>query len=102
MSSPARLDQEQASPTYGPPRSTMATELLNVTQELDVGLRAEKANLSRDVLLWQRWVRYLAFGTLVLLSLIFGAVSSEALVPLAVLAGSYVAVVMGTAWLLQR
>jgi diguanylate cyclase (GGDEF)-like protein len=102
MSSPVRLEQEQTSSTYRPPRSTIATELLNVTQELNVGLRAEKANLTRDVLLWQRWVRYLAFGTLVLLSLVFGAVSPEALVPLAVLAGSYVAVVMGMAYVLQR
>lgn len=102
MSSPVRLEEEQTSYGPGPRRSTVATELLNVTQELNVGLRAEKANLTRDVLLWQRWVRYLAFGTLVLLSLVFGAVSTQALVPLAILAGSYVAVVMGTAYLLQR
>ena len=62
MSSPVRLEQEQATQTYGPRRSTVATELLNVTQELNIGLQAEKANLTRDVLLWQRWVRWTAPG----------------------------------------
>ena len=102
MTSPARLERADTAETQAPRRPTGAHELLKITMELNAGLRAEKARLIRDVLLWQRWLRYLAFGTLVLMSLVLGAVSSEALIPLAILAGGYVAFVMGSAWLLQR
>ena len=102
MSSPARLERPELTETGAPYRSSVATELLTITTELDAGLRFEQANLCRDVLLWQRWVRYLAIGTMVLLALLFGAISQSALLPLALVAGAYVGVVLLTTWMLRR
>jgi diguanylate cyclase (GGDEF)-like protein len=102
MSTPAQLAAAETADPVGPRRSTAAIELQKVTSELGAGLREEKAVLWREVVLWQRWVRYLAFGTLVLLSLVFGRVTGPALLPLTILAGAYVTIVMGTAWLLLR
>ncbi len=77
-------------------------ELPTVSVELGEALLDEQAILRCEVLLWQRWVRYLALGAMVLLSLVFGSTEEDALLPLAIVAVSYVAIVMGTAWILQR
>jgi diguanylate cyclase (GGDEF)-like protein len=73
-----------------------------VPVELGKALLAEQATLRREVLLWQRWVRYLALGATVLLSILLGSNVQAALIPLAVLSGAYVAVVMTTSWTLRR
>lgn len=71
-----------------------------VSVELGEALLIEQANLRREVLLWQRWVRYLALGAMVLLSLAFSATMQQAFTPLALLAGAYVGVVVATSWAL--
>jgi diguanylate cyclase (GGDEF)-like protein len=73
-----------------------------ISVELGEALLGEQAKLRCEVLLWQRWVRYLALGTMVLLSLVFGSFAPKALLPLAFVAGGYVAVVMLTSWILQK
>jgi diguanylate cyclase (GGDEF)-like protein len=73
-----------------------------VSVELGEALLVEQANLRREVLLWQRWVRYLALGAMVLLSLFFSSTMQDALTPLALLAGGYIGVVLSTAWALER
>jgi diguanylate cyclase (GGDEF)-like protein len=70
--------------------------------ELEGALRVEDGDLTRDILLWQQWIRYLALGTLVLTSLVFGELRSTALILLSVLAVAYVGIVMGTTWWLRR
>ena len=70
--------------------------------ELGEALLAEQATLRREVLLWQRWVRYLALGALVVLSLVLGSNVPRALLPLAILSLAYVGVVMSTSWILRR
>jgi diguanylate cyclase (GGDEF)-like protein len=77
-------------------------ELPMVSVELGEALLVEQANLRREVLLWQRWVRYLALGAMVLLSLIYSSTMQDALVPLALLATGYVGVVFSTSWALDR
>lgn len=72
-----------------------------VSPELSRALIEERNKLRCEVLLWQRWVRYLAIGTLVLLSLVFGTnITADAILPLTVLAVAYVGVVMSTSWIL--
>jgi diguanylate cyclase (GGDEF)-like protein len=73
-----------------------------VSVELGEALLIEQANLRREVLLWQRWVRYLALGAMVLLSLTFSSTMQHAFTPLALLAGAYVGVVVATSWALGR
>jgi diguanylate cyclase (GGDEF)-like protein len=73
-----------------------------VSVELGEALLVEQANLRREVLLWQRWVRYLALGAMVLLSLLYSSTMQGALTPLALLASGYIGVVFSTAWVLDR
>jgi len=73
-----------------------------VSVELGEALLIEQAKLRREVLLWQRWVRYLALGAMVLLSLVFSSTMQDALTPLALVAGAYVGVVVATSWALGR
>jgi diguanylate cyclase (GGDEF)-like protein len=78
-------------------------ELPLVSPELTRTLLDDRNQLRVEVLLWQRWVRYLALGTLVLVSLVFGAdVVGAALLPLAVLSVAYVGVVMSTSYILRH
>jgi len=77
-------------------------ELPLISMELGMALARDQHKLRAEVLLWQRWVRYLALGTLVLLTLTFGSTQSSAVIPMGALALGYVGVVMITAWLLQR
>jgi diguanylate cyclase (GGDEF)-like protein len=105
MSSPLRSTEQHDTPAFPLPVDGMEVtrELPLVSPELSRALIDERNNLRCEVLLWQRWVRYLAVGTLVLLSLVFGTeVMAAAIVPLIVLAVAYVGVVMSTAWILQH
>ncbi|HEX3867792.1 MAG TPA: GGDEF domain-containing protein [Gemmatimonadaceae bacterium] len=68
--------------------------------ELGVALRSDRDTLRREVLLWQRWVRYLALGTMVLLTLVFSPSPASAFIPLSAIAIGYVAIVLGTTWML--
>jgi diguanylate cyclase (GGDEF)-like protein len=85
-----------------PPTMRVTQELPMVSVELGEALLAEQANLRREVLMWQRWVRYLALGAMVLLSLLYSSTMQAALTPLALLASGYIGVVFSTAWILDR
>jgi diguanylate cyclase (GGDEF)-like protein len=92
-----------------PPNVPLTPTTMRVTQELPMlplelgeALLAEQATLRREVLLWQRWVRYLALGALVVLSLVLGSNVPRALIPLAVLSVAYLGVVMSTSWILRN
>jgi diguanylate cyclase (GGDEF)-like protein len=105
MSSLLRPTEPPETPAFTLPADAIEVtrELPLVSPELSRALIDERNGLRREVLLWQRWVRYLALGTLVLLSLVFGAdVIAAAFVPLTVLAVAYVGVVMSTSWILLR
>jgi diguanylate cyclase (GGDEF)-like protein len=103
MSSPLRTPEKPDTPPFPMPVEGLAVtrELPLVSPELSRTLLDDRSKLRVEVLLWQRWVRYLALGTLVLLSLVFGAsVVGSALLPLAVLSVAYVGVVMSTSYIL--
>src|SRR4051812_46655164 len=103
MSSPVRAEREETAPlplTTGTMRVTQELPMISV--ELGEALFNEQAKLRCEVLLWQRWVRYLALGAMVLLSLVFGSGVENALIPLAALSVGYIGVVLCTAWILQH
>ena len=103
MSSPLASSEQDETPAFPLPVDgiEVTRELPLVSPELSRALIDERNTLRCEVLLWQRYVRYLALGTLVLLSLVFGTdVMAAALLPLAVLAVAYVGVVMSTSWIL--
>ncbi len=104
MSTSVRAPREVTSPL---PRTTgtmrVTQELPMVSVELGQALLNEQAKLRGEVLLWQRWVRYLALGAMILLSLLFGGSGmQEALVPIGVLSVAYIGVVLSTSWILQH
>lgn len=99
MISPARLERD--STTLAPPRSSTATGS-PVIPDVQSLLRVEQANLRRDVLLWQRWVRYLAVGTLALLCLAYGSPGRAALIPIVIVAGAYYGIVLATSAIVRR
>jgi len=101
MTSPARLERADDT-VLAPSTSYQTTADLPVVVVDPVALRLEQANLRRDVLLWQRWVRYLAIGTMVLLSLVFGSASQAAYLPITLIAAGYYAIVLSTAMIVRR
>lgn len=88
--------------TLTPPAARVTQELPLISAELSEALLVERATIRCEVLLWQRWVRYLALGAMVLLTLLFSSTVQDALLPLAVIAAGYVGVVMSTAWILEH
>jgi diguanylate cyclase (GGDEF)-like protein len=109
MSSSIRLERNEskpaptdAPPVTQPPTMRVTQEMLAVSADLRETLLKEQASLRREVLLWQQWVRYLALGAMVLLSLLLGSSVQNALAPLAILASAYVGIVVLTSWLLRR
>lgn len=97
------LDAER-DPSFNPPGDAArgTAEYPAVPPELRDALHREQTSLNREVVIWQRWVRYLALGAMLLLSVAFGSSVQAALVPIAVIAVCYTAVVMSTAWILRR
>lgn len=104
MSSSVRVEREEPS---GPVSSSsmaaarVTQELPMITPELGQALLAEQAKLRGEVLLWQRWVRYLGLGVMVVLTLVLGSTAVAALVPLAILAAAYLGVVTWTSAVLR-
>lgn len=72
---------------------------------LDEALRQDQAELQREVLLWQRWIRYAAAIALVGAGLLVRRESTSdprGTVLVAALAAAYVTLVWSSAWLLAR
>src|SRR3954469_14868641 len=102
MPSSARAEREVPPIASLTPPTLRAQELPTLSPELGDALLGEQAKLRCEVLLWQRWVRYLALGAMVLLSLVLGSNVQSALVPLALLSAAYVGVVISTSWVLRH
>ena len=102
MASPNLIVRDDEPMALSPLTMRVTQELPMVSVELGEALLVEQANLRREVLLWQRWVRYLALGAMVLLSLLYSSTMQDALIPLALLAGGYIGVVLSTAWALEN
>jgi diguanylate cyclase (GGDEF)-like protein len=102
MSSPARVAREEPLTSITPSATRVTQELPLVSPELGEALLVERGELRCQVLLWQRWVRYLALGAMVLFTLVFSTTAQDALWPLGLIAAGYVGVVMSTAWILEH
>lgn len=99
MTSTARAERNDSAVN---PLARVTQELPLVSAELGETLLRDQGALRREVLLWQRLVRYLAIGTLVLLWLAFGASVEQSVLPIAIVAVGYVALVMLTGWALGK
>src|SRR5436309_2331750 len=97
MSTTARFEREENAPRP----AALTQEVPLVSAELRAALLDDQAQVRREVIIWQRWVRYLALGTMVLLTLVFSRSGQTAFLPLGVLAAAYASVVLATTWLLR-
>jgi diguanylate cyclase (GGDEF)-like protein len=71
--------------------------------EISEALSRDQAALQREVILWQRWMRQLAVLFFLLATLVFGAARRDVvLLPSIVVAGAYLACVLGTTWWVKR
>ena len=93
---------EETTQSLGEPARRVTQELASPFTDLPEAIAAERAAMQREVLLWQRWVRYAAIVALLVLSFAFGSIDTPALVPLAIIVVCYTSVVMSTAWLLRH
>lgn len=59
------------------------------TAQLRAALHRDQVDLQREVVIWQRWVRYAAFGMLAGLTLAFGRLDRGAMLPLTAVAAAY-------------
>lgn len=98
MSSTIPLEGE-TTPNVG---SDSSQEWPGHTAQLRAALQRDQGDLQRDVVLWQRWVRYAALFVLALVTVVFGPRETLPLVPLAVVAIAYALCVALTAWLMGR
>ena len=99
MTSTARAERNDSAAN---PLARVTQELPLVSAELGETLLRDQGALRREVLLWQRLVRYLAIGTLVLLWLVFGTSVEQSVLPIAIVSVGYVALVMLTGWVLGK
>jgi diguanylate cyclase (GGDEF)-like protein len=100
MSSSVRIERVESA--LRPAGSGITQELPLVSGELRAALREDQAKVRGEVILWQRWVRYIALGAMVLLTVVFSTTVQTALLPLGIIAAAYVFVVLGTASMLRR
>jgi diguanylate cyclase (GGDEF)-like protein len=105
MSTPVHAERES------PPSPTRDSTSINPTLEfslppgggeLGLALRSDGATLRLEVLLWQRWVRYLGLGAIVVITLAYASNAPSAFSPLAAIALSYLIVVLSTTWVLRH
>lgn len=70
--------------------------------EIREAMLRDEAELQRDVILWQRWVRYLALALASAAVILTGGTSDIAVVPLLTIAIGYIAIVFGVGWAVER
>jgi diguanylate cyclase (GGDEF)-like protein len=101
MTSP--LPQRGPTPTVFSPLADGHTEPgTGPSLEIRDALLRDQAELQREVILWQRWVRYVALALAGAAIIFSSGIGNVPVVPLAVVAGFYLVCVFATAWIVQR
>lgn len=95
----------EAQPDSLPVRPDVTREMSATWSAIRSEIQQDSADLHREVLLWQRWVRYavaalMTFGAIILLEA--RGVRNEGWIPVGVATGSYLVVVILSAWYLKR
>lgn len=100
MTSPAR----QPTPSAFTPLAEGAPELLREpSPEIREALLRDQADLQREVILWQRWIRYLAIVVLATAAVLLSPSPQQtAVLPLLAVLAGYVVCVFITGWAVQR
>ena len=97
------LPNRQQTPSVFTPLGDVTGELpTGPSQELREALLRDQADLEREVILWQRWVRYIAAALAGAAILLTSGTDDLPAVPLILVAACYVLCVAATAWIVQR
>lgn len=97
---PSAVASETAT-TERPPE--ISRELTSSFDQLNDALFFDRAELQRDVILWQRWIRYATVAILSVAVFWLGASQPERLwIPLSVSVGAYVLLNIAAAWHVSR
>jgi diguanylate cyclase (GGDEF)-like protein len=97
------LPNRQQTPSVFTPLGDVTGELpTGPSQELREALLRDQAGLEREVILWQRWVRYIAAALAGAAILLTSGTDDLPTVPLILVAACYVLCVAVTAWIVQR
>jgi len=104
MTSPSSQPQQQPTPpSVFSPLSDASTEpATGPSLEIRDALLRDQAELQREVILWQRWVRYVAIGLAGAVVILSARTEQLALLPLFAVGAFYVACVFATAWAVQH
>jgi diguanylate cyclase (GGDEF)-like protein len=70
--------------------------------EIREALLRDQAELQREVILWQRWVRYLALVLAAGAVILTGSLTDRAILPLVAVAIGYITCVLVTGWAVER
>ena len=70
--------------------------------EMREALMRDQADLQREVILWQRWVRYLALALAAAAVMLSGGAVDVAILPLFAVGTGYVAIVFAIGWVVGR
>ena len=105
MTSPARSPNPSATPTAFTPLADGGPEApREASTEVREALHRDHSDMQREVLLWQRWMRYLALIVVVAAATLLGrdVVDQGTVVPLLAVAFAYSATVFVTGWVVQQ
>jgi diguanylate cyclase (GGDEF)-like protein len=105
MSELSRFRQFAAAEEVPPPNRDLTREMSATWSAIRTEIEQDSADLHREVLLWQRWVRYavaalMTFGAIVMLQA--RGVTSGGWLPIGIAAGVYLVVVILSSWYLKR
>lgn len=99
MSSAARpVTPATGASVFSPPPPEAHQDPAPIAPEMREALRRDQLELQREVILWQRWVRYGAVVALATVALVFARPAGSVLVLLGGVAAAYLAVVAASAW----
>ena len=105
MSELSRFRQFAAAEEAPPPNRDLTREMSATWSAIRLEIEQDSADLHREVLLWQRWVRYavaalLTFGAIIMLEA--RSVTPAGWRPVGVVVGVYLIVVILSSWYLKR
>jgi diguanylate cyclase (GGDEF)-like protein len=102
MTSPQRQAPQAPPSAFTPMAETTPEPARETSPEIREALARDQAELQKEVILWQRWVRLFAIVAASAAILLTNRVSLQVFLILLGVAGGYAAVVLLTGWFVQR
>lgn len=102
MNSPQRQAPQAPPSAFTPMAETTPEPVRETSPEIREALARDQAELQKEVILWQRWVRLFAIVAASAAILLTNRVSLQVFLILLGIAGGYAAVVLLTGWFVQR